>query len=527
MKRSIPALLVLALLVSAAFPALAALDKYKDWDKSPEYVYLATDAEKKDWKKVASDEGAEKFVALFWAKRDPDIKTPRNEYKERFDALVKLADERFALGRKRGALTERGKALILIGPPLEIAAKSSSSGDTPFGGTTGAGSGASAGAGGVAGTGGGAAITYTFVYDKAHLPPWADVASQDIRFIVDVGPGSESLVDMSPARRLENKAVQMAIVNPDLKEVPVYKTREEVEAEQKAAVEAAKGPALAPASRAAIDGLAKEPFGTMAALPLAFGDGATRLNVQLYVPAAAVGTREGAHLAIVARAADGSEAVRVDEDARLLKTHSDFFADRALRVLPGDYDVAAVLLDASGKVLVSGRRAVAVPPLSAEFSASPLVVAVNDYPTDAPKVDDPFTFSARHFVVKGDGRLDPADGLSYAVRIYNPPIDAVSRTILLRRTIKIKPKGQPPIDVPTPPEEPSKVPERKEGGALVLDLAGGVIESNLGQYLKPNDYELRVTILDTATQKKLDLVAPFTVVGSVPPAPAPAAKKKG
>ena len=111
MKRSIPVFALLALLVSAVQPALAALDKYKDWDKSPEYQYLATDAEKKDFKKVASDAEAEKFIALFWARRDPELKTPRNEFRERFDALVKVADERFAIGRKRGALTERGKAL--------------------------------------------------------------------------------------------------------------------------------------------------------------------------------------------------------------------------------------------------------------------------------------------------------------------------------------------------------------------------------------------------------------------------------
>ena len=142
--------------------------------------------------------------------------------------------------------------------------------------------------------------------------------------------------------------------------------------------------------------------------------------------------------------------------------------------------MAAVLLDASGKVLVSGRRPVTVPALSTEFSASGLVVAVNDFPSEAPKPDDPFTFSARRFVVRGDGKLDPSDGLSYAVRIYNPPVDPVSRTVTLRRTIKLKPKGQTPIDVPTLPEEPQKVPEDKEGGALILDLAGVVIESNLG-----------------------------------------------
>ncbi len=112
------------------------------------------------------------------------------------------------------------------------------------------------------------------------------------------------------------------------------------------------------------------------------------------------------------------------------------------------------------------------------------------------------------------------------MRIYNPPVEPVSRTVTLRRTIKLKPKGQPPIDVPTPPEEPQKVPDDKETGALIVDLAGGVIESNLGQYLKPNEYELRITILDPASQKKLDLVAPFTVVGSSAPPP-PAPKKKG
>ena len=223
----------------------------------------------------------------------------------------------------------------------------------------------------MSGTGGGAAMLYTFVYDKAHLPPWADVQSQEIKFIVDVGLGTESLLDMSPARRLENKAAQMAIVNPDLKEVPVYKTREQVEAEQKAAVEAAKGPALAPASRAAIDGLPKEPFGPLAA-PFA------RLSRRGDAPqrAALRAGRRGRRRP-KARASRSSRApptaARPPASTRTRSSgrrRSDFFADRALRVLPGDYDVAAVLLDASGKVLVSGRRTVTVPALPTEFSAS-------------------------------------------------------------------------------------------------------------------------------------------------------------
>ena len=137
MKRTIlSALSLLLLSVAAAFPSLAALDKYKDWEKSPEYAYLATDDEKKEWKKIASDQDAEKFIALFWARRDPDLKTPQNEFRERFEALVKKADELFPLGRKRGALTERGKALILIGPPKAIATGPTLRVDTPRRATT-------------------------------------------------------------------------------------------------------------------------------------------------------------------------------------------------------------------------------------------------------------------------------------------------------------------------------------------------------------------------------------------------------
>src|ERR1039458_383073 len=121
MKRTVLSVLSLLLLSAvAAFPLLAALDKYKDWEKSPE---LATDDDRKEWKKIASDQDAEKFISLFWARRDPDLKTPENEFRERFDAFVKNADDLFPLGRKRGALTERGKALILIGSPRSIARK--------------------------------------------------------------------------------------------------------------------------------------------------------------------------------------------------------------------------------------------------------------------------------------------------------------------------------------------------------------------------------------------------------------------
>jgi hypothetical protein len=65
------------LLLAASVPGLGAgLERYKDWIRSPEFVFLATDAEQKEWKKITADEQADRFVQLFWAKRDPDLKTP-------------------------------------------------------------------------------------------------------------------------------------------------------------------------------------------------------------------------------------------------------------------------------------------------------------------------------------------------------------------------------------------------------------------------------------------------------------------
>ena len=148
----------------------------------------------------------------------------------------------------------------------------------------------------------------------------------------------------------------------------------------------------------------------------------------------------------------------MEEAASLQKSKGDFFAARTIRALPGEYDLAAALLDASGKVLVAARRTATVAPLPPSFGGSTLLIASDDFPAEAPKPDDPFTFSSRRFVTRGENKLDATDGLSYAVRIYNPAVDPVNRTVLLKRSMKVKPKNGAGIDVPLPPDEPAPRP---------------------------------------------------------------------
>jgi GWxTD domain-containing protein len=57
------------------------------------------------------------FVEEFWRRRDPDPDEPGNPFSKTFYERVEAADRLYADGGQRGSLTDRGRALILLGPP--------------------------------------------------------------------------------------------------------------------------------------------------------------------------------------------------------------------------------------------------------------------------------------------------------------------------------------------------------------------------------------------------------------------------
>src|SRR5437660_2512969 len=110
-------LIAAILTAAAATSAFAALSPAKaDFGKGPAQ-YLMTNEEKAAWKNIQTDAAADEFIALFWARRDPTPATPRNEFREEFEARVKLADTQFSHGRTNGSMTEPGRLLIVFGPP--------------------------------------------------------------------------------------------------------------------------------------------------------------------------------------------------------------------------------------------------------------------------------------------------------------------------------------------------------------------------------------------------------------------------
>jgi GWxTD domain-containing protein len=93
-------------------------DYYKKW-LDEDVLYIISDEEKKVFKALQADEERESFIEQFWLRRDPDPRTPENEFKEEHYRRIAYANERFPSGIP-GWKTDRGRIYIMYGKPDEI-----------------------------------------------------------------------------------------------------------------------------------------------------------------------------------------------------------------------------------------------------------------------------------------------------------------------------------------------------------------------------------------------------------------------
>jgi GWxTD domain-containing protein len=109
----------LAAAVVYAVSAFAALSpQHQEWGSGP-VQWIMTADEQRQWKQLATDDDAEKFIQLFWARRDPT-------FKDEFDRRVLDADQRFPDYNSqhemitRGSMSDRGRVLIVVGYPEKV-----------------------------------------------------------------------------------------------------------------------------------------------------------------------------------------------------------------------------------------------------------------------------------------------------------------------------------------------------------------------------------------------------------------------
>ena len=142
MSRSKVGSMLFAAFLASVWPTLGLLAKEKDKDKrikvlkreehtdyyekwmKEDVVYIITEEEEGVLNKLTTAEEKEEFIEQFWHRRDPDLRTIENEYKNEHYRRIAYANERFPSGMP-GWKTDRGRIYIIHGPPTQVTSRAS------------------------------------------------------------------------------------------------------------------------------------------------------------------------------------------------------------------------------------------------------------------------------------------------------------------------------------------------------------------------------------------------------------------
>lgn len=422
MKKRILALLVFA----AAAAASGDLSKYKDWAKSPE-AYFLTPAERTEWAKVSSDDDAEKFISLYWARRGGEA------FKGEIFRRIAAADQQFKMRRyDRGAQSVRGRLLIVLGTPNRQ--QRESAGEVP---------------GNTRGTGDqrtditsqAANLNLTWWYDKARFPAEWGIGELRVGIIVDQVRGLDELQVGTTVEKAIAMVAEKSIVNPSGQPPAAAPPRAAPAAAASAAVPppASVTVSLPAAARSILEAAVaskekKVPEGSYwgAAFRTLGGDPFFAFELTLPADKAVAGLKFGG----VVLAESGEEKGSYWEDAVFLESKTGtavakVFA-RSLALAPGAYRGAFGLFPGDGgTALVSASPEFKLETSSAGLEVSPVLLTNLLVPLGkrAPPTE-PFIFGRPEkpiqIVPKANKLFTNQDGLWYFYTIRNPakPADA-------------------------------------------------------------------------------------------------------
>lgn len=527
-----------ALAVSAlALNAFALSAEYLDWGRGPAQ-FLMTKEEAAKWKTITSDDDAKAFVALFWARRDPTPETPRNEYREEFDRRVAAADKNFLSDKKRGAVSDRGKMLILFGQPKKIE-RSGGQRQAALPGMPGGGSTSSPTSAGDPYAAGGsdettAAQIWTYEGDDARTLFGQGRAV--LRFVDRQGKSDFILerggVDVAAGQQ---KAITRSLAQPNLTAAPNFAAAAAapaaampvpdipVPAQTELTTDSLKA-AVAELKDAKTNPWDKKGYVTWGEYVTA--EGKYFVPVQLYVPkSAGLSASQSLTFFGVVQNEAGQNVAAFEEPAKLTVSKDDFFADRSLLALPaGKYRGYFGLAENGKPVSMAAADMQLAGTLDKTASAvSPLILSNNVYPlAEAQNPDDPHAFGGLKVVPKGDRTFRTSDELWYFVELRNPglsePAAAAEGAPAPAVPGAVTPKIQIKIDVEGTDKAGNKIrrpaaPREVEA----MELKGVPGHYGIGnaiplQSFKPGEYTFNVKVIDTIKKASYTLSEKFTVV---------------
>jgi GWxTD domain-containing protein len=502
--------LVVALSVGSAFAAPSA--EHQEWAKGP-VSHLMTKQEQQQWKSVKNDEEARKFIDLFWAKRDPSPATPENEMKARFDQLVSIADERFAYQRIRGAMTERGRVWILLGPPsrIETSGPAESVGNIQSGFLEPGGEGSPAA---------GNQDRYPsqrWIYEKERIPAFA--GKQELEFVFndryasgDFRMGRSSSTNVTD---ILAKAQQSWIVSPDARPGAAPAASQVVATVPvPAPVVTAPKAFRTEAYKVAVDEFRKATGNPYKNAYITYGEFITPegdyfVPVQIAVPSdAGLKADENLTFFSLVEDAEGNIVGVWEEPAKLAASRTDLYYDKSLNLEPGKYK-ATFGLAKNGTPVTMASAEMDLAALSKDAAGtSRLILSNNIYALSAAQnPDDPFAFGGIKVIPKGDGRFLQADELWYFFELRNPGVDAASNG----------PKVQVKVDV----EGTTTAKKKVKMGAPLSEAVAEPLKGVPGHYgigssiplsgFEPGDYTIKLKVIDTVSKQTYNMEQPFKV----------------
>jgi GWxTD domain-containing protein len=121
-KPTVLGLLLVALSLSLAAAQVAPRKEippaYRKW-LNEDVVWIITDEERADFKKLTTDEQGDEFVAAFWERGNPNPSSAENKFREEHYRRIAYANLHFGSGIP-GWKNDRGRIYIMYGPPDSI-----------------------------------------------------------------------------------------------------------------------------------------------------------------------------------------------------------------------------------------------------------------------------------------------------------------------------------------------------------------------------------------------------------------------
>ena len=490
-------ILIATAIVAIAAGAFAALSGPKAAYFSGPVQYIMTPEEQAQWKTVQTDQDADDFIALFWARRDPTPGTAKNEFREDFDSRVAFADKNLAAAGYRGSMTDQGKILILFGPPKR-ASHSGGAGNTPI---------PTFGHPEDSATAGGELEMANWIYEDQVAQKFFGTNHVEIRFSDRTG---NHLLVLEPGRvnvaAAQQKAIAAAITQPNAKiekvTVPMGQTAPAAAAAPAAPPTTLRTASLETAVSDAKAGKASDKGASITFAEFLSPTGDYFVPIALFVPASAGLTADTADTFFgVIEDSTGKRVAVFEVPAKGFISKNNVIFDYSANLPAGTYTATFGVAKAGAPVLIASAPITAAPLTKDFVGTSRLVLGDIVETMEAAPPKSPFAFGKLKVVPRSS--FSNKEELGYFIELHNPGIDPTTNLPNIQTKIELVPTSGPAITAPL--MDAQALPLSGALGPGEYAIISGIPLGDMKTPLKAGDYTLRVKVVDTVTKKSFTI----------------------